>query len=489
MSRPGVNAWPVVNLRLVAKTAGTLILVLSAAMVLPMTASFWAGSSDWFAFVLSILLLGIPGFFLSRMKSGGPMRPREALLTVSLGWIVCAAASTLPFLLTGALPNFVDAFFETMSGLTTTGATVLPDIESHPAGVLYWRSLLHWLGGLGIIVIFLAVLPQVGGSGTQLFQAEVPGVQKQRLRPKLRESAKILLWIYIAMTVLEIAALVLAGMSPFDAQIHTFGTMGTGGFSNKAASVGAYNSPVIEAIIIVFMIAAGTNFALYYRTFFAGDRSAFRTDPEFRGYLGFLGTGIVVVALALANRYGLVGALRHAVFQVVSIMTTTGFATADFDTWPEIARLVLLLLMFVGACAGSTGGAIKVTRLIIFGKHMYRELLRVIHPDAVMSVSQGHDVIPEKTVRQVSAFIGLYVSSFILATLCMAGLGLDLTSASSSVAATLGNIGPGLGVVGPTLDYSVFPQSGKALLTLMMLLGRLEIFTVLAVLTPAFWRR
>jgi trk system potassium uptake protein TrkH len=265
--------------------------------------------------------------------------------------------------------------------------------------------------------------------------------------------------------------------------------MATGGFSSRAASVGGFNSPLIEAIIIVFMIAAGVNFGLHYRALFMGDRRAFVKDHEFRWYLGFIGVATAIVVLSIAGKMGFAGAVRHGLFQVTSIMTTPGFVTVDFDAWPEVARLVLLLLMFVGACAGSTGGAIKVARLIILGKHLYRELLQTIHPTAVLPITQGREVMPEKTVRQITAFIGLYLASFIFATLYMSYLGLDLTSAASSVAATLGNIGPGLGSVGPTCDYAHIAPSGKALLTLMMLLGRLEIVTVMAVLTPAFWRR
>jgi len=487
---PGhAHSGSVVDLRVVAKTLGTLILALSASMVLPMLWSLWFGLSDWLVFLACIGLLAGPGLLLSRIKIRAQMRLREALLAVAAGWLVSAAAATLPFLLTGSLPSFVDALFETMSGLTTTGATVVGDIEALSPGILYWRSLLHWLGGLGIVVIFLAVLPQVGMGASQLFQAEVPGPQVQRLRPKLRETAKILLWIYLGLTAAQMIALTIVGMSFFEAQIHTFGTVATGGFSSREASIAAFDSVAIEVIIVAFMIAAGTSFTLYYRSLFLGDRGAFRRDREFRWYLALLAMGTLVVTASLVNRLGLVDGLRRGLFHVVSIMTTTGYATADFDTWPQLARLLLLLLMFVGASAGSTGGAIKVKRLLIFGKHIYREIARTIHPSAVMTVTHGDEVIPEALVRQVSAFVGLYLLCFVVGTACMSALGLDLVTALSAAAATIGNIGPGLGLVGPIRNYEFIPQAGKLVLTMLMLLGRLELFTVLTVLTPAFWRR
>lgn len=486
-SRPE-GRW-VIDVRLTARAIGGLLLTLSAAMLLPAAWSLALGSGEWQAFLWSGLLVGLPSAALARLPAGGPMRSREALLVVTLGWVASAAAATLPFLFTGSLPGFVDALFETMSGLTTTGATVLTAIESHPPGILYWRSLLHWLGGLGIIVIFLAILPQVGLGGTHLFQAEVPGPHKQRLRPKLRETARVLLWVYLALSGLQMVALKLAGMSPFEAQIHTFGTMGTGGFSSRTASIAAFDSPLIEAIIVVFMLAAGTNFALYYRAVLNREGKVFLKDPEFRWYIALLAGAALIVISSIAGKVGPVEAVRQGVFQVVSIMTTTGFTTADFDRWPEAARLMLVLLMFVGACAGSTGGAIKVIRLVVLAKHLYRELLQTVHPAAVLPVSLGGEPVPERTIRQVTGFVGLYLACFLAATLYLSSLGLDLGCAGSAVAATLGNIGPGLGTVGPALDYTQVPASGKAVLTLMMLLGRLELFTVLAVLTPAFWRR
>lgn len=477
-----------IDLSAVVRALGVLIIALGATMVLPLLWSIWYGSDDWVVFLGCIAVLCVPGYLLSRLKARGQMRLREALLTVAAGWVVCAAGAALPLYFSGSLPTLVDAVFESMSGLTTTGATVVTDIQGLSPGVLYWRSLLHWLGGLGIVVIFIAVFPHVGLGSMQLFQAEVPGPQVQRLRPKLRETAKVLLWIYLGLTAAQTIALTAAGMSLFEAQIHTFGTIATGGFSSRAASIASFDSLLIEIIIIIFMLAAGTSFTLYYRFIFLSDRRAFR-DREFRWYLAFVAFATVIIAASMASEHGLAGSLRQAVFQAVSIMTTTGFVTADYEAWPEISRLVLLLLMFVGASAGSTGGAIKVKRLVILGKHIYREIVQSIHPSAVLTVTHGDETVPERLVRQVAAFVGLYVCCFVLGTLYLASLGIDPVTALSAAAATLGNIGPGLGAVGPMHTYEWIPQSGKAVLALLMLLGRLELFTVLAVLTPAFWRR
>ena len=482
----------VIDFRSVARTLGALILALSAAMLLPLGWSLYLGGDDWPVFGACILVLSVPGLLLTRLQPESKMRLREALLIVSVGWVVCASAGAFPFILTGSVPTFVDALFESMSGLTTTGATVVKDIEGLPPGIMYWRSLLHWLGGLGIIVIFLALLPQVGLGGTQLFQAEVPGPQVQRLRPKLRETAKVLLWIYLALTAAQTLALTAAGMSFFEAQIHTFGTIATGGFSSRADSIGAFDSALIEAIIIAFMVAAGTSFTLYYRAVFLSDRGVFLRDREIRWYLGLMALATAVVTVSLLRGpggTGLMESLRHGFFQVVSILTTTGYVTADFDAWPETPRLVLLLLMFVGASAGSTGGAIKIKRWVILGRHIYREIIQTIHPAAVLTVTHGEEVVPESLVRRVAAFVGLYLLLFVLGAGYMTWLGLDLISSISASAATIGNIGPGLGSVGPMLDYEAIPQSGKVVLSLFMLLGRLELLTVLAVLTPAFWRR
>lgn len=475
--------------RSIVRVFGVLLLVLACSMVFPLFWALFYGTGDWPAFFFSIPLVGIPGLLLCRVKGQTEIRLRDGFVIVTGGWVLSAVVGAIPYLLAGTFLNPVDALFEAMSGFTTTGATLLSNIEAQPAGILFWRSFLHWLGGMGIIVIFLAILPRLELGSYQLFRAEVPGPQVQRLKPRIRETAKILWYIYGGLSLAQTILLCLAGMSVYEALIHTFGTMATGGFSSRNLSVGAYSSPIVEAIIIAFMFAAGVNFNLYYRALFLKNPWGLVRDREFRAYACLLGVFTLLVFLNLIVVYGPADALRHSSFQVVSIMTTTGFSNADFDAWPEFSRAILFVLMFMGACAGSTGGSMKVVRLMILAKHIYREIYRMIHSSAVLPLRYGHDTIPEGTIRQVMAFTMAYLGCFAGATLAMTMMNLDLVSAATAVAATLGNVGPGLGAVGPSLNYASVPTLGRIILTFMMLLGRLEIFTVLVVLFPAFWRR
>lgn len=468
---------------------GLLLCVIAAAMVLPLVWSLYYQSGDSQAFLVSMFIAGIPGILLARMPAKGDIRLRESFLIVSGGWLLCALAGAIPFLLAGTFTNPQDALFEAMSGFTTTGATMITDVESQPAGILFWRSLLHWLGGLGIIVFTLVFIPRLGTGGFQLFKAEVPGVQVERIRPKLRETAKILLIIYFSLTLVQTILLRLAGMSFFDSLIHSLGTIATGGFSSKAESIGAYDSVPIEAITTVFTLAAGVNFSLYHGIFSRRGFQDLVRNEEFKAYAGIVVTAILLLSVTLLGTYSPAEALRHGSFQVVTVTSTTGYASADFNTWPDVSRAILLLLMFVGACTGSTAGSVKVLRWQLLAKHAYREVYRFLHPKAILPIRQDGEIVPENVMNQVLAFTGIYVGLFVFATLCMLAMGLDMLSAASSVAATLGNVGPGLGSVGPMADYAHLPAVGKLLLTFMMLIGRLEIFSVLAILTPAFWQR
>ncbi len=380
-----------------------------------------------------------------------------------------------------------DAFFEAMSGFTTTGATILTDVESQPPGILFWRSQLHWLGGMGIIVVFLALIPRMEPGGSQLFQAEVPGIQVRRFKPKIRETARTLLIIYSAMTLLQTVLLMLAGLSLFESLVQSFGTVATGGFSTRARSYEAFGSVPAEIITTVFMFAAGVNFTLYFRLFSPGERKAILKDQEFKVYAAVTLIFTLVLSGTLLGTYSPSQAFRHGSFQVVSITTTTGYASADFNTWPEISKALLLILMFVGASTGSTAGSIKVARWMIIVKHAYREIYRFLHPRAVLPVRQDNKGVPENIVSQVLAFSAIYVGAFLLGWLIMLGLGLDLVSAASAVAATLGDVGPGLGSVGPMANYALIPGVGKMVLSFLMLIGRLEIFSVLVILTPGYW--
>ena len=460
-------------------------------MCLPLAFSLVYRDGDAGAFVLAIALCVLVGgvmFLLTRTRQ--ELRVREGFAIVGLGWTTLAAFGAVPGLLAGAFPGYTEAFFETMSGYTTTGASILTDIEALPHGVLFWRSMTHWLGGMGIIVLSLAILPFLGVGGMQLFKAEVPGPVPDKLQPRIKETAKILWGVYLLISALETVLLMAGGMSLFDALCHTFGTVATGGFSTKNASIAHFNSLYIELVIIAFMILAGTNFSLHYR-FLTGQFRVFGRDHEFLFYIRFLLAVFALVSLMLFfTRHPHIGqALRVAAFQVVSITTTTGYATADYEAWTGAGQLIMLLLMFIGGCAGSTGGSIKIIRIMIVVKQGGRELIRLLHPSAVLPIRAGGRVIPSEVVTNVLGFFMLYMLVFALGSVIMALLGLDLVTACASVAATLGNIGPGLGTIGPTDNYAHIPATGQWLLSFFMLLGRLELYTILILFVPEFWKK
>ena len=476
------------NWRGILGVFGFLLIFLALSMLFPVFWALYYGTSDWLAFAISIPLVGIPGLILYTRRGDLTVGPRDSYLIVSGGWVASSLAAAIPFILSGVLPHPVDAVFESMSGFTTTGATVMPVVEVPAAGVLFWRSYLHWLGGMGIILIFLAFVPRAGLGGTFLFKAEVPGPEVERLTPRLRQTASSLLAIYGGMTVLETAFLRIAGMNLYDALIHTFGSVATGGFSNRNLSVGAYQNPWIHYIILIFMLLAGMNFSLFYRALTTKSLKHVFRDKEARLYLAIILVATLIIAANVYEELGLGEALHQGSFQVVSVITTTGYVTADFDKWPDLSRAVLLLLMFVGPCSGSTGGSVKVIRYLVLFKSIFREVRRMIHAKAVLPLRVGDHVVPESTVRTVLVFMLAYLGCALIATFYLLGLGMDMITAVSGVAATLGNIGPGLGAVGPMFSFALVPASGKVLLTILMLLGRLEIFTVFVTLTPAFWR-
>jgi len=422
----------------------------------------------------------------------GEVNHREGICVVTLAWILAAGFGALPFCLHGTLPTYTDAYFEAMSGFTTTGASVLADIEAQPKGILFWRSLTHWLGGMGIVVLSLAVLPALGAGGMQLYKAEVPGPSADKLVPRLRETAKRLYVVYAIISVAEVAFLLLGGMSLFDSLTHMFGTMGTGGFSPKNASVGFYKSAYIDLVISTFMFIAGANFLLHYNALARRDFQGYAKDEEFRFYTGVVGFSTVTVALnLLVNKIypGLLEALRHALFSVVSIITTTGFATEDFEQWPAYGHYVLILLMFIGGCAGSTGGAIKCVRVWMLLKIAANQLFRIIHPKGVRSLWYSGRIVPPEVAQGIQSMFVLYMLTFVLASISLAWLGHDSLTAISAVAATLGNVGPGLGTVGPMENYFHFSLTAKWVCTLCMLIGRLEVYSVVVLLVPEFWRK
>ncbi|MCD4747616.1 MAG: TrkH family potassium uptake protein, partial [Bacteroidales bacterium] len=395
----------------------------------------------------------------------------------------------LPFLLSGSITNYTDAFFETISGFTTTGATILTDIEVLPKGILFWRSLTHWIGGMGIIVLSIAILPILGIGGMQLFVAEVPGIVPDKLHPRITHTAKRLWMIYVFFTVIETVLLKLGGMNLFDALCHAFATMATGGFSTQNDSITGY-SPLIQYIIIIFMIIAGTNFTLHYFALHANIKKIWKNE-EFRFYIYFIfGMCIFIMFfIFFLSDIRFEEAFRNSLFQVVSIITTTGFITSDYLIWPGYLWFLIFILMFIGGSAGSTGGGIKVVRQLLLFKNSGLELKRLIHPQAIIPVRYNGKAVPQNIIFKVMAFFLFYMIIFALGTLVMALLGLDLKSAIGSSAATLGNIGPGIGSVGPVGNYADIPAFGKWFLSFLMLLGRLELFTVLILFSPAFWKK
>ena len=479
------------NIRVIIHILGFLLMFLSAAMLLPIPFSLYYGEGDYIFFIISALItfaVGFTAFKFTRLDRD--VRAREGFAIVTLGWISFSLLGCLPFLLSGYIPSLTDAFFETMSGFTTTGATILENIETLPHGLLFWRSFTHWLGGMGIIVLSLAILPFLGVGGMQLFRAEVPGPAPDKLSPRVTQTAKILWGVYILISALETILLMLGGMNLFEALCHTFGTMATGGFSTKNASIGHYNSAYIEYVIIFFMLAAGTNFSLHYR-FMKGEFKSYIKNNEYRLFISLVGCATLFIGIyTFLHHYPNAGtAFRKTLFQVTSILTTTGFTTADFEQWAFSSQFILLMLMFIGGCAGSTGGGMKIIRLYVLVKFVLAEIKRLMHPKAVIPVRIGNTVISRDIVRNILGFLALMTGLFISGVIVMTILGLDLVSAFAAIAATLNNIGPGLGSVGPTDNYAHIPLLGKWVLSFFMLAGRLEIYTVLILLAPSFWKK
>lgn len=479
------------NFRVVLRILG-ILLVCEALLMLPSlaVATYYHGT-DIQAFALSVLITGLFGVPLTFLKTGKKsMYARDGFAIVALGWILLSVFGGLPFFLSGTIPSFVDCFFETSSGFTTTGASILTEIQSLPRGILFWRSFTHWVGGMGVIVLTLAILPSAGAGAMQMMKAESPGPNPGKIVPKVAETAKILYLIYIIITIIEVILLRLTGLSYYDAAIHTFGTVGTGGFSNMNLSVGAYNNVYAEVIITIFMFICGGNFTLYY-LMYKGDYTAPLKDEEFRFYLK---TVLLAILLITLNLYGSVfssiwEALRHSSFQVVSIISTTGYVSTNFETWGMFSKIILFMLMFVGGCAGSTGGAIKNVRFLLLFKVMKRELLQIIHPKAVYTVRFGSRAVDERTISEVLGFFFMYMIIFIAAVLIVSLDNMDWATTISSVAATIGNVGPGFSVVGAVGNYSTMSNLSKLVLSMCMIIGRLEIYPILLLGVPSFWKR
>ncbi len=480
-----------INLKIVFRALGFLLLVEGIAMLLAFAVALLYQEHDINAFLFSSLICMGLGIFtvLLTQNASKSIGKREGFIIVSLVWVVFSVFGSIPYMLSGSIPNFTNAFFETISGFTTTGSSVLNNIEEMPHGILFWRSITQWLGGMGIIVLSLAILPIFGIGGMQLYAAEVPGPSPDKISPKIKQTAKMLWAIYVVFTVTETLLLWIGGMELYDAVCHSFTTMATGGFSTKQASIAHWNSPYIQYVIIFFMVLAGTNFSLFYCAF-TGRVNKILKNEEFRYYIGFIlfFTVSIFIGLLITSSLGTENAFRNSLFQVVSIITTTGFATADYLLWQPFLTLLIFSLFFFGGSAGSTGGGIKIMRIVVLLKNSYYELRRMIHPHAVIPVRFNNQSVDSKIISNVLAFFIIYFMIFFVSVVLFSLIEPDMESSMGAVATCLGNIGPGLGNVGPSETFMHINPVGKWFLSFLMLLGRLELFTILVLFSPTFWK-
>jgi len=479
--------------RYVLCIVGILVLFLGLTMMFPLLVGLFYLDQSIIPISASMAITIVAGALLYACFRGASVEhisQREGMAIVAIGWTAIGLFGALPFYLSGAFETFVDAFFESVSGFTTTGASVLTDIEAVSKGLLLWRSLIQWLGGMGIIVLSVAILPFLGVGGMQLYKAEVPTPVPDKLRPRIRDTAMVLWKVYALISAAEIGLLLLGGMGLYDAACHAFTTMPTGGFSTKSTSIAHFDSVYFDTVFIVFMLLAGVNFALHYQML-RGKPLAFWRDSECRFFIGAV---LLLTAVVSLDIYGAVydslgEALRYGAFQVVSIVTTTGYVTADYGQWPAMSQLILLLCMIIGASAGSTGGGMKCLRIMLCLKYIYKELFTMVHPHGVRYVKIAGKPVSRAVMRSVLGFVLLYMGLFAVSTVLLSSMGVDLVTSIGAVAATIGNIGPGLGLVGPVDNYANIPYMGKWLLIWCMLLGRLEIYTVIILLVPEFWRK
>lgn len=480
------------NIRLVVKIVGYMLLVEAGCMVLPLAVSLYYGEDTWRVFILVAAVCALLGAVLTRPKlQGVMMQGRDGYVAVAGAWVSLSLFGAVPYVASGAIPRYMDALFETVSGLTTTGATILRQIESLPRGILFWRSETQWIGGMGVLVMFLALMPKVGDGAVHLMRAESPGPIKSKIVPKVGDTAKILYRIYIGLTALEILALRIAGMSWFDAVNHAFTTMATGGFSVKNDSIAAYaHLPAVAWVISAFTFMAGVNFALIFAAWRGQWRQVLHSSElRLYGALVVLSTAAIAVNLWLTDAVAPAAAAKDAAFQVITIVTTTGYATRDFAQWSVFSQTVLAILMLPGACAGSTAGGVKLSRVLIWCKSLRRDLKRIIHPKHVSVIRIDDQNVDESVVSACHGFLVAYLLLLIAGTLVVSWDGLGLTESLSASLTCIGNVGPGLGALGPTGNFSVLSDVSKAALSLEMLMGRLELMPLLVLLDVSTWRR
>lgn len=476
--------------KLIFHALGSLLMLLALTMLSPLAWAMKDHSLDIQAFFMAIVITVIAGGILRLFKPDGKFGRREGFFIVGVGWILVVAFGALPLYLSGVVPSYADAYFEIMSGFTTTGATVILNVEGLSRAMLFWRSLTHWLGGMGIIVLSVAVFSFFSEGGS-LFQAEVPGVVPEKILPRLKDTAAVMWGIYIVLSVIIFITLRLAGMTFFEGLIHSFGTISTGGFSSHNISVEAFDNLAIEMLIICFMILASLNFSLYYRMFQKKSLSVFFNNYETKAFLLILtgATGFIAISLNVSMDLPWFQALRQAAFQVVSVCTTTGFSSTDFANWPSVTQGILIILMFVGGCAGSTAGGLKVARLVLLFKYIQKQVLRMAKPRLMIQSKLGKIVISDGIVHEILAFFFIYIVLFVAGALVIMATDVDLVTAFSASAATVGNIGPGLAKVGPSNNYGWMHPVAKWTMSFLMLIGRLEIMTILVLFSPGFWRK
>ena len=476
------------NYGMIVYILGTILKAEAILMSLPALVAFLCGEGDLVPMLAAILIASGAGLlFTFKKPKNTVIYAKEGFVVTALSWVAMSLVGALPFVFAGAIPSYIDAVFETVCGFTTTGASILTDVEGMSRGLLFWRSFTHWVGGMGVLVFLLAIVPLAGGRSVHIMRAESPGPVVGKLVPKVRDTAMILYGIYITMTVVLIALLLLGGMPLYDSAVHAFGTAGTGGFGIWGDSIAHYDSAYIDVVLSIGMVLFGVNFNIYYLLLMGKVKSILRSE-ELRWYLGIIAGATLLIAWNTLSRWGgILQSLRYAFFQVASVITTTGFATADFNLWPELSRMLLLVLMLVGACAGSTGGGMKVSRLIIMLKSAKREISRMLHPRSVYTLQFEGKPLEDQTIHNVFTYFFILVFLVIASVLLVSLDNMDFDSTFSAVLACINNIGPGLGIVGPMGSYAALSPLSKLVLILDMLLGRLEIFPMLMLFAPSVW--
>lgn len=479
------------NKRMIIYILAKMLGVEGAVLMIPAFVSLIYGEKSGVSFLIVGVVLGII-FLLFGRKPPESTRiyGKEGFVIVGLAWILWSLFGALPFYITGSIPNYIDAFFETVSGFTTTGSTILQDIEALPMGISFWRSLTHWIGGMGVLVFVMMVTSLEDKNSMPLMRAEMPGPETDKLVPKARYTARILYGMYFALTAMEVILLMAGGMNLYDALLHSFSTAGTGGFSNRNASVSFYDSAYIDGVITVFMILFGINFNLYFVLLIKRGWKSVVKNEELRAYLGIIAASIAVITINILNIYGnVMHAFRYASFQVASIITTTGFYTADYELWPELSKVILLSLMFIGACAGSTGGGIKVSRFVILCKSIRQEIKKILHPNAVTVVKMNGKKVGADTLRGINVYFAAYIFILVASVLIVSIDNFDFATSFSGVLTTLNNVGPGISKLGPVENFHMFSPLSKLVFCFDMLVGRLEIIPYLLMFSPDLWRR